>query len=265
MWIWIFGFSISLFLTFYELKWSIVVSLLPLIIQSIVGLLELIFCLCKYFDKYNRDINIFDIIQTAYMWSITLSTLILIYTQLIDIITFDTFFILTLVSLTGLSLIYMIVGGSYNMFVNMKLRMRIANVFTFITTVTTYLSFYAVENGWSESWIPLIPFTASVLVETYIVYTLRQGTDDLTDDFSKKLATNRFYYALCIGTLFAVSIIHYIIDGIDLVIYLGASALYLVGIIIISTQKKNRMRIHFQCFKRAKWQELKGNEMFNDI
>ncbi len=262
MWIWIFGFSISLFLTLHELNFSILVSLFPLILICIIGFIEMIFSITKYFDKTNYNVKVIDIIETVYTWSITVITIILIYLQLIDAITFDLFFMLMLICLFVVSGIYMLVGGYHQLFMNMNVNMRVANILTFITTLSTYLTFYGVENNMIARWVPLIPFTSSLMVEIYIVYILRQGSNDLNSKFSDKVAKDRIFYSVCIGTLFIVSIIHYIIDGIDIIIYVCSTLLYLFGIVFLSFDMKTKLCLRLRCFKQPKWQQLKGDELY---
>ena len=255
MWIWIFGFSISLFLTFHELEFSIFWSLSPMILLCIFGTIELIFSIVQYMEKQN--IKTLDLVESTYVWSITAIALLLIYLQLLETISFDTFFMLTLICLLSVSIIYMVVGGYHNLFINMNVNMRIANILTFVTTLSTYLTFYGVENNMIARWVPLVPFSASILVEAYIIYILHQGSDHLNSKFSKKITKNRIFYSVCVGTLFSVSVIHYIIDGIDMIIYLCSTIFYLIGIVIISFDTKNRTCIRLRCFKQAKWQQLK--------
>ena len=116
------------------------------------------------------------------------------------------------------------------MFMNMSLSLRVLNVLTFLTTIATYLSFYAVENNWIEAWAPLVPFFTSVLIEIYTVYLLRKGSSDLTTAFSKRAARNRMVFSVCIGILCVVLIVHYTIDGMDLLFSLSASIVYLFGL-----------------------------------
>ena len=94
-------------------------------------------------------------------------------------------------------------------------------------------------------------------INKYIIYILHQGSDHLNSKFSKKITKNRIFYSVCVGTLFTVSVIHYIIDGIDMIIYLCSTIFYLIGIVIISFDTKNRTCIRLRCFKQAKWQQLK--------
>ena len=231
------------------------VSLIPLLLMTTFGLIELAFCI------YHKQTG--DIVETAYIWTVTFITLILIYLELEEIISFDWFFLMTFVCLIIVSTIYMIVGGYHQLFINMSLNMRVANILTFVTTLTTYMTFYGVENNSINRWVPLVPFGSSLLVEIYIIYILHQGSTHLNSTFSKKIAKNRIFYSVCIGTLFFVSVIHYIVDGIDIIIYLVSSILYLIGIIILASGNRTRTCIRLRCFKQAKWQQLKGEEMFD--
>lgn len=261
MWIWIFAFSISLFMTLNELSAGTFLSLLPIFIVCLFGIMEFGFAVYKYLDKSKSHIHITDVIEMTYVVGISLTIAILLYLEMEQQIDFNLFYILVFSLLGGYSIIYAVVGGYYNMFMNMSLSLRVLNVLTFLTTIATYLSFYAVENDWIEAWAPLVPFFTSVLIEIYTVYLLRKGSSDLTTAFSKRAARNRMVFSVCIGILCVVLIVHYTIDGMDLLFSLSASIVYLFGIVYLLLDQKNRTYLRFQCFKKPKWHELKSEEL----
>ena len=65
----------------------------------------------------------------------------------------------------------------------------------------------------------------------------------------------------CCLTLCVVLIVHYTIDGMDLLFSLSASIVYLFGIVYLLLDQKNRTYLRFQCFKKPKWHELKSEEL----
>lgn len=261
MWIWIFGLSISIFLILHDLQVGIIMSLIPLLFLNVASLIELVFYIIHTQPSH---VKIQDIIESAFIWTITLSTTIFLYLQLSNNISFDLFYTLMLLVTFTVSIIYIIVGGYFQLFINMSWNMRIANILTFITTIITYLTFYGVEHGTIARWVPLVPFLASVVVEAYCIYTIYQGTNHLKDDFSKQLAKNRTIYSICIGILFLVSVLHYALDGVDIIIYICSTLLYAIGIFILILDGKGRICIRLRCFKQAKWKQLKNEQDFFD-
>lgn len=257
MWIWIFGLCISIFLILYELQVGVVFSLIPLLVLNVASLIEVVFYL---FRTQPRMVKIQDIIESTFICAITLTTTILLYFQLSKIISFDLFYTLMLLIVLTISFIYIIVGGYFQLFINMSWNTRVVNILTLITTITTYLTFYGVEDGSIARWVPLVPFLASVAVEVYCIYTIYQGTPHLKDDFSKQLAKSRTIYSICIGILFLVSVLHYILDGVDMIIYICSTLLYAIGIMILLLDDKGRLCSRLRCFKQAKWQQLKNEQ-----
>lgn len=257
MWIWIFGLSISIFLILNELQVGIVVSLIPLLFLNVASLIELVF---YSIHTYPSRVKLPDIIESTFIWSITLSTTILLYLQLTNNISFDLFYTLVLLVTSTISIIYIIVGGYFQLFINMSWNVKVANILTLITTITTYLTFYGVEYGSIVRWVPLVPFLASIAVEAYCVYMTYVGTTHLKDDFSKQLAKNRTIYSICVGILFFVSVLHYAFDGVDIIIYICSTLLYAIGIFILLLDDKSRICTRLRCFKQAKWQQLKNEQ-----
>lgn len=257
MWIWIFGLSISIFLILYELQVGIVFSLIPLLILNVASLIEIVFYIIYTQPRMDK---IQDIIESTYIWTMTLTIILLLYLQLSNNITFDLFYTFTLLFTFTLTIVYIIVGGYFQLFINMSWNMRIANVLTFITTIATYLTFYGVENKSIARWVPLVPFLASVLVEIYCVYNMYRGMKHLKDAFSKQLAKNRSIYSTCVGILFLVSVMHYVLDGVDMIIYICSAVLYMIGILFLLLDDKNRLCTHLRCFKQSKWQQLKNEQ-----
>lgn len=257
MWVWIYGLAISLFLIFHELEFSNVIALIPLIVICSLGFLEFIFCIVKKFDSKFEDIANRDVISTGYLWSMSLILLILIALQINGTITFTSFFITLTLLILSVSLIYVLLKGKYVQLVNSPLNIRIANILSFIATISTYLAFYGVEYDWIDDWLPLIPFSLSLIFEIYIVVTLYKGENGITQEFSIKAAKNRLIHMSCVGILLLCAVIHYATDIGDLFLYSAAAIAYFLGIVIMVVNKQARICSHLSCMKKSKWSQLK--------
>lgn len=257
MWVWFFGLSISLFLVIREYDVNNLIALIPLMLLSIMAIMEFLFRLCKY----RKCSNWREWINTAFLADLSLSLLIMVALQIYDVVSFSTFYILLTCIVAFLSLVFAILKGQYTIFTNSPIHLRVANVISYICSVLTYLFFYGVEYGELENWIPLVPFCISVIAEIYIVITLYRGIDGIQSDFTTSAAVNRLVYMSCIFILLLVCILHYLLETPDVFLYSTAASIYFIGIIIMTIRSKKKLCKQWDCFEKPKYNQLKNQDI----
>lgn len=255
MWVWLYGLAISLFLVLQELGVNNLVSLIPLIVLSLSALGEFIYMVIKNPNEWRKWLN------TGFLFTLSLLLVVLVSLQIENIIKFGTFFATLTAMVTIVSLIYVILRGQYTVFKLSPTHLRIANIVSFVASVTTYLCFYGVEYDSIARWVPIVPFAISVLVEVYIVYTLYNGWGGINESFSEKWAMDRMVYMSCILILFLCAIIHYLAVTDDLFLYGAASIGYFLGIVVITIRSRKQICNISKCCKRAPYQELKTDDI----
>ena len=256
MWVWFFGLSISIFLIFRELEFSAGVSLIPLIVLSFFACLEFIFRIFKFpkCSQWREWIN------TGFLADLSVALVVLVALEVYGVVTFSTFFILLTCAITFLSFIYVILKGEYTVLSNSPMHLRVANIISYICTIMTYLFFYGVEHDSLEHWIPLVPFVLSVVAEIYITVTLYNGIDGIQSEFTLKTAQTRMIYMTCIFILLLTCIIHYLALTPDIFLYVAATVVYFIGIIVMTFRSRKRLCKNLDCLENPKYNKLRNQD-----
>ena len=134
-------------------------------------------------------------------------------------------------------LIYLWKTGK-NYFIYPPFDIRIANAFSFISSILTYLFLYATINNEVDKAIPLIPFTVNVLTEIIILIRIRNGKiNGLTPDFCKQLACHRALFSASTILIFMIAILYTFNILPDYVIFLFSIIVYSLALIVIHVDR----------------------------
>ena len=239
MWAWLYGLAIGLFLLFEELNFTAILTLMPLYCVCVIGVIEVLLRLSLQ-KEY---------IDTLFLSIISIILVVFLTLHVYEGIEVVDFFVLFTLCVLTVGIIYLLIRGNV-ILLSTPMNLRFANILSFLTSFTTYLCFYAVENDVIERWIPLIPFLASVLLEIFIVYRLYNGIEGIDLKFSRQRATNRLIYTFCLFILLLTILLHLLEVVNDLTLYVGTVILYVVGITLDVTFSSSKSCVHFKCFRK---------------
>jgi len=239
MWAWLYGLAIGLFLLFEELNFTAIITLLPLYCVCIIGVIEVLLRISLK-KEY---------IDTLFLSIISIIMVVFLTAHVYEGIEVVDFFVMFTLCVLTIGIIYLLIRGNV-VLLSTPLNLRFANILSFLTSFTTYLGFYAVENDVIERWIPLIPFLASVLLEIFILYRLYSGVEGIDLAFSRERAMNRLIYTFCLFILLLTILLHLLEVVNDLTLYVGTVVLYVVGITLDVSLNNSKSCVHFKCFRK---------------
>ena len=257
MWVWLYGLCISFFLILNELEVTNITSLIPLIVLCLLAFVKFISRLVQFphLHLWSEWINI------GFLFCLSTVLLTMVSLHVYEVINYSTFFVVFTIIVAVISIIFLVLRGSYAVFLNTPARLRISYAISYASTVSAYLCFYGVEYKTVEPWIPLIPFVISMLSEIFIFWTFYNGIPELQYTFTKNTAMDRLTYVICVTILLICVLVHYTLKADDLLLYISSATAYFLGIIIVLSRSRKAVFKNWPCCAKAKYIELKSDDI----
>lgn len=257
MWVWLYGLCISFFLILNELEVTNITSLIPLIVLCLLAFVKFISRLFQFPHLHLWS----EWINTGFLFCLSAVLLTMVSLHVYGVINYNTFFTVFTITVAFISIIFLVVRGSYAVFLNTPARLRISYAVSYASTVSAYLCFYGVEYNHIEAWVPLIPFVISMLSEMFIFWTFYNGIPELQYTFTKNTAMDRLTYVICVSILLICALVHYAVRADDLLLYISSATAYFIGIIVVLTRSRKGFFKNWPCCTKAKYIELKSDDI----
>ena len=217
MWIWWYSLAVNLFLW---LKIFGIYSTLPLILVIVFGLYDVI-CKARQYEEYA-----FELLLAC------TGICVLLLIMVINIYTFSIY-------LSLMVFVYMLKKGK-DIFIYPPKFIRIANAFSFVSSILTYFLLYASMENEVGKGIPLIPFTINFITECIILFRISRGNiQGLTKDFCLNLAYNRALFSMSTIVLFLIAILYSINVIPENIIFSSSTLVYAVALLYINLDNMN--------------------------
>ncbi len=230
MLIWLYSLAINLYLWLNSL--NLPYSSLPLIFLIIFGLYDVLY-------KVRQ--------QKEYAYELMLASVgicIVLLILVINIVSFSIYLAIVV-------LLYLLKKGK-NCFIYPPFDIRIANAFSFISSILTYLLLHASIKNEVEKGIPLIPFSVNVLTEIIILIKIYRGNiDGLAEDFCKQLAYHRALFSASTIVFFIIAILFTMNIIPDFVLFSTSTIFHALVLIYINVDKIKNVRC------KSRYAELK--------
>ena len=220
MWSWVFGITISTFLLLTEYSVSSYVSFLPFLLLALYGMGDILFSVMNKTLPTNFYSDIVAIVLCIWM-----------VLEIFEVVSFSTLAIGLLISMVCISVVY-----AYEYLIYAPRLFQVGNVVSMVLNGATYLCIYGVETKSIDSWVPLVPFSAILLLEIILVTVMFRGFDATLDlAYSTEKAVDRLIYSTGIIVIFLIGILHS--SGVvpDAFIYWFATIINVLGLLIILT------------------------------
>jgi len=220
MWIWWYSLAVNMFLW---LKSFGMYSTIPLVLVIVFGLYDVL-CKAKQYEEYAFELLL-----------VCIGIGILLLIMVFNIYTFSIY-------LAFMVFVYLLKKGK-DIFIYPPTFIRIANAFSFTSSILTYFFLYASMENEVEKTIPLIPFAINFLTECIILFRISRGNiQGLTKDFCMDLAYNRALFSISTIILFLIAILYSISILPEYIIFSSSTILYAVALLYINLDNMNMIK-----------------------
>ena len=214
MWIWWYSFAINLFLW---TKSYGSMSALPLFLVVVFGLYDVV-SKFRNFEEYE-----FELLMAC------IGICVLLLITMIHIYAFSIY-------LGFIIFVYLLKKGK-DIFLYPPKFIRLANAFSFLSSIMTYLLLYAAMEKEVDKYIPLIPFAINFITESLILFHISRGNiSGLNPDFCYSLAYNRALFSISTIVLFLIAILYTLDIIAEVIIFSSSTVLYAVALVYINLE-----------------------------